>query len=134
MNFRSPREWVLVFTFNEYFMPFTFCFAFFMSVYYSSASGSVVYIFVVHDSFWLLCHIYLGAASSFSASAALTGLVSWKGWMECLIAAMAGILRQARFSYSFVCLTNHIGQIKAADQTCLSSTFRVLSPYVSAVW
>lgn len=128
MNFRSPREWVLVFTFSKYFTPFTFSFTFFMSVY-SSAAGSVVYIFVVRNSFWLLCHIHLGAASTFSASAALTGVVSWKGWMKCLIAAMAGILRQASLSYSFVCLTNRVGQIKAAGQTCLSSTPRVLSPY-----
>lgn len=72
MNFRSPREWVLVFTFNKYFMPFAFSFTFFMSGY-SSAAGSVVYIFVVHNSFWLLCHIYLGAAPTFSASAAHRG-------------------------------------------------------------
>lgn len=102
-NFRSLREWVLVFTFNKYFIPFTFSFTFFMSVY-SAAAGSVVYIYVVHNSFWLLCHIHLGAAPTFSASAALTGVVSWKGWMN-------------------------VGQIKAAGQTCLSCTPRVLSPY-----
>lgn len=84
-NFRYLRKWVLVFAFNEYVMPFKFSFVFFIFVY-SSGTASAVHIFVVNNSFWLLCHIYLGAAASLSASAVLTGVVAgmdgWSAWLQ----------------------------------------------------
>lgn len=87
-------------------------------MYYSRAA-SVVYISVAHNTFWLLCHIYLDAAVSPLASAALTGVEGWEEWVKRPPDCSIGILKQAGFPYSFVCLTNHVGQIKAAGHTCL---------------
>lgn len=92
-------------------MPFTFCFAFFMSVYYSSASESVVYIFVVHDLFWLLCHIYLAASSFCICSSHRAGeLERMDGVPDCSHGWHT--VTSKILLYSFVCLTNHVGQLK----------------------
>lgn len=103
------------------FLPVLYGFVFVFSIsVYSLSAASVAYIFVVHNCFWLPCHIYLGCSSQLFCicSSHRGGRLERMGEVPyCNI----GTLRIASFSYSFVCLTNHVGQNQAADQTCLST-------------